>query len=186
VRIFTVLLFVFIAQTELQSQTICENNFAGGIYPCDGYDLFFYFPLEEIGGGEKGNDCCGWTHEPSGREFAVFCRSNGTAFVEITNPLQPLYLSELPTETEESIWRDVKVVGDYALIVSEADEHGMQVFDLNGLTSIDPDVINTPIVMEASAHYSGFGSCHNIAVNEDSQDAFAVGAYKWLDNLNSV
>jgi hypothetical protein len=80
----------------------------------------------------------------------------------------------------------VKVVGDYALIVSESDEHGMQVFDLNGLTSIDPDVINTPIVMEASAHYSGFGSCHNIAVNEDSQDAFAVGAYKWLDNLNSV
>jgi len=31
------------------------------------------------------------------------------------------------------IWRDIKVYDDHAFIVSEAREHGMQVFDLTQL-----------------------------------------------------
>ena len=41
------------------------------------------------------------------------------------------YLGHTP-----SPWRDVKVVADHAYIVAEAQDHGMQVFDLNRLRDL--------------------------------------------------
>ena len=55
---------------------------------------------------------------------------DGTAFVDISVPDQPVYLGKLATATVPSSWRDVKVFQNHAFIVSEAVNHGMQVFDL--------------------------------------------------------
>jgi len=96
-----------------QAQSPCVNGFADG-YPCLNVDLFAAIPIAELGGGENGNDCWGWTG-PTGREYAIFCRSNGTAFIEITNPNEPVYLGNLPTQTTNSLWRDVKVFNDMRL-----------------------------------------------------------------------
>src|SRR5215203_4964805 len=38
---------------------------------------------------ENGNSCFGYT-SPSGREYAIFGHSQGTAFVEITQPANPV------------------------------------------------------------------------------------------------
>ena len=57
----------------------------------------------------------------------------GAAFVDVTDPTHPVYLGNLPTQTGNSLWRDIKVYRNYAFIVSEASGHGMQVFDLTQL-----------------------------------------------------
>lgn len=56
--------------------------------------------------------------------------TDGTAFVEVLKDGSLKYLGRLPTQTEPAIWRDMKVVGDYVYIGSEAPNHGLQVFDM--------------------------------------------------------
>ncbi|GIR50180.1 MAG: hypothetical protein CM15mP58_22770 [Burkholderiaceae bacterium] len=82
-----------------------------------------------------------------GREYAIIGLDNGTAFIDITIPNLPVIIGKLPTQTEDSSWRDIKVFGNYAYIVSEADNHGMQVFDLTHLRDITTYTIFLPIVI---------------------------------------
>lgn len=147
----------------------CENGMAD-IYPCDGYDLLGKITLATFG-ASAGNDIWGWTDLSTSKEYALVGLDNGTAFVDITDDENLLYLGKLATATEASSWRDVKVYQNHAFIVSEADGHGMQVFDLTKLR----DVNNTPETFTADAHYSGFGNAHNIVINEGTGFAYAVG-----------
>ena len=152
------------------AQTPCEDGYAG-IYPCEGFNLSSHFTLDELGGGVKGNDCWGWTDVESGREFVLYCRSSGMSFVEITDPINPVFTAVLPAAALESIWRDVKVLGDYAYIVSMADNHGMQILELTQLL----DITAFPTILSESAHYSGFSFAHNFAVNEEAKSGYAIG-----------
>ena len=63
-----------------------------GPYPCRDIDLMAFLPHAEIGGG-SGNDIWGWTDPLTGREYALVGRSTGTAFVDISNPGQPIYVA---------------------------------------------------------------------------------------------
>ena len=101
------------------------------------------------------------------------CTSVGTSFIDITDGINPIVLGHLPTNTVNSIWRDVKTYGTFAFIVSEASNHGMQVFDLTKLRDID--ITNAPVAFSADAVYNGFGRAHNIVINEDNAYAYAVG-----------
>lgn len=150
----------------------CENGFAD-IYPCRDYDLMAHIPIEDLGGpGAEGNDSWGWTDSTTGKEYALLCTSTGTAFVDISIPNAPVLIGTLPTATINSPWRDVKVYQDYAFVVADnAGAHGMQVFDLTRLRN----VTNPPEIFTADAIYTGFGSAHNIVINEDSGFAYAVG-----------
>jgi subtilisin-like proprotein convertase family protein len=148
----------------------CIAGSAGG-YPCNRVDLLEVMPTGTIGGG-NGNDLWGWTDPFDGREYALMGRSNGTAFIDITDPGNPIYLGNLPTSTGNSIWRDIKTYADHAFIVSDSNgNHGMQVFDLAELRS----VVSPPVTFSETGHYSNFGSAHNIVIDEDSGYAFAVG-----------
>jgi len=150
----------------------CENGFAD-IYPCRDYDLMAHIPIEDLGGpGAEGNDSWGWTDSTTGKEYALLCTSTGTAFVDISIPNVPVLIGTLPTATINSPWRDVKVYQDYAFVVADnAGAHGMQVFDLTRLRN----VTNPPETFTTDAIYTGFGSAHNIVINEDSGFAYAVG-----------
>lgn len=150
--------------------TICENGFAGQ-YPCNGYDLMGHLPLTTFGAA-RGNDCWGWIDPQTNREYALMGTDANTSFVDITDPTNPVYLGNLPSQTMPSNWRDVKVYNNHAFIVSEAPGHGMQVFDLTRLRN----VANPPQVFTTDAWYDGFGSAHNIVINEESGFAYAVGA----------
>jgi choice-of-anchor B domain-containing protein len=152
--------------------TPCENGMAG-IYPCDGYDFLGRISLEDLD-AESGNDSWGWTDTTTGKEYALMGLDNGTAFVDITDTENLIYLGKLPTATEPSSWRDIKVYKDHAFIVSEAAGHGMQVFDLTRLR----DVSAPPVTFDADALYTGFDNAHNIAINEDTGFAYAVGTVR--------
>lgn len=151
----------------------CENGMAG-IYPCNDYDLVAHISLNDLGGiGASGNDCWGWTDPTTQKEYALVCTSTGTSFIDISDPLNPVNLGQLPTQTSNSTWRDVKTYGNYAFIVSEASNHGMQVFDLTRLRNADTS--NLPITFTSDANYTGFGNAHNIVINEANAYAYAVG-----------
>lgn len=122
-----------------------------------------------------GNDIWGWTSS-SGREFALLGQTDGTAFVEVNSDGSLTYVGRLPTQTVASTWRDIKVIGDHAYIGSEAPDHGLQIFDLNKLEKADPE--NPPtysVSRDLKAHFSGFGSSHNLVANEETDLIAAVG-----------
>ena len=139
-------------------------------YSCSNYDLMGYITLEEMD-AEAGNDCWGWTDSTTGREYAIMGVNNGTAFIDISDSTSPVYLGKLPTSTDDSSWRDMKVYNDHVYIVSEADGHGLQVFNLANLRGVESEQI-------FSADYTdkSFGQAHNIAINEDSGYAYIAGA----------
>ncbi len=152
------------------AQTPCSGGIAGP-YPCDGYNLQSSITLNTMNAG-AGNDSWGWTDPTNGNEYAIVGLDNGTAFINISNPTSPVYLGKLPTHTNPSSWRDIKVYNNYAFVVSEAGGHGMQVFDLTRLRN----VTSPPVTFTEDAHFGGFGSAHNIVINEDTGYAYPVGA----------
>ncbi len=161
-------LALFISAFSL-AQTPCVNGMAG-IYPCNGMDFMSRLSLNALG-ASSGNDSWGWTDPQDGKEYAIMGLSNGAAFVDITDPVNPVYLGKLPTHSDSSTWRDIKVYNNYAFIVSEASGHGMQVFDLTRLRNVQ----NQPETFSEDAYYGGFGHCHNLVINEETGYAYAVG-----------
>ncbi len=153
-----------------EHETPCVGGFAGA-YPCENVDLMELLPLTSIGGG-NGNDVWGWTDPMTGKEYALMGRSSGTAFVDVSNPAASVYLGNLPTHSGNSTWRDIKVYQNHAFIVSEATNHGLQVFDLTQLRN----VVNPPVTFTETAFYGHFGRAHNIAINELTGFAYAVGS----------
>jgi choice-of-anchor B domain-containing protein len=153
----------------------CVNGMAG-TFPCQNVDLAAFLPLASIGGG-TGNDVWGWTDPLTNKEYALMGLSNGTSFVDITDAEHPVYLGRLPTHSIDSLWRAIKVYGNHAFIVSEAANHGMQVFDLTQLRS----VAAPPVTFTETAHYNGFSRAHTIALNEETGFAYANGVTAYTD-----
>lgn len=173
IRIFGIaLLFLLVGLTgRLQAQstpaggTACVNGMAAG-YPCAHVNLLAHLELTEIGASDgtvTGNDHWGWTDPSSGRQFVIFGLSNGTSFVEITDPLNPAYLGFLPTHEGTSNYRDIKVYQNHAFIIADLlPNHGLQVFDLSQLLSVN----SPPVTFGETAHFDGFGPGHNMWINE--------------------
>ena len=162
-------LLAFFATFFSAAQAPCVGGMSGG-FPCENYDLYARFTPGQMN-SSRANDSWGWTDPQDGTEYALIGLNNGTIFFDITDPLNPVNLGKLPTHTSSSTWRDIKVYNNHAFIVSEAGGHGMQVFDLTRLRS----VANAPETFTEDAHFSGFGSAHNIVINEDTGFAYPVG-----------
>ncbi|KAG5820373.1 hypothetical protein H9Q74_000630 [Fusarium xylarioides] len=160
----------------LSSGTPCTDGKAGG-YSCNKIDLLGFLRHQDMGSRTRvGNDVWGWTHASSGREFALLGQSDGTAFAEVHPDGSLTYVGRLPTQTVASSWRDIKVIGNYAYIGSEAAGHGLQIFDLTKL--LNTDKANPPtfsIRSDLAAHFSAFGNSHNIVANEETALIAAVG-----------
>ncbi len=164
------LCFLLLVSLTVRTQTPCVNGFAGE-YPCSQVDLLSFIPLSQLGGGENTNDIWGWVSPQTGREYAVVGCSNGTAFVDISNPVLPVFLGLLPTHTVNSLWRDVEVFRDHCFVVSEAPGHGLQVMDM---TQLD-QVVNPPVTFGEDAHYGGFGNSHTLNIDPESGWLLAMG-----------
>jgi choice-of-anchor B domain-containing protein len=139
-------------------------------YSCLNYDLMGHVSLKEMD-AEAGNDCWGWTDQTTGREYAIMGVDNGTVFIDITDPTNPLYLGKLPTATVDSSWRDMKVYNDHVYIVSEAQDHGLQVFNLAKLRGVE-----SAKIFSTDFLYNQYGQAHNIAINEETGYAYTLGA----------
>jgi choice-of-anchor B domain-containing protein len=147
-------------------------------FSCDGIDLQSFLPIRAIG-GERGielNDIWGWTDPQTGTEYALVGRTDGTAFVDVSDPANPVYVGELPLTDGARVnsWRDVKVYENYAFVVADnAGQHGMQIFDLTQLRDVEADA--QPATFEATAVYDKINSAHNVVINEESGYAYIVG-----------
>lgn len=151
--------------------TPCDGGEASG-YPCDDYDLVSQLTIQDLQGVAVGSDIWGWVNPDTGVEFAIMGLDNGTAFVSLCDPENPLLIGHLPTHTSNILWRDIKVYQNHAYIVSEAPGHGMQIFDLMQL----PSAIASPLALQETGHYDLFGSAHNIIVNESTGYVYPVGS----------
>jgi len=166
---------------DLEAASACVDGQAD-IFSCEGVDLLANVNLGEIGFG-SGNDLWGWTDPVTGTEYALVGRSNGSAFLDLSDPENPVYLGNLPTADGDSTWRDIKVYDDHAFIVADfAGDHGIQIFDLTELRSIN----NPPVTLTETAHYDGFERAHNIVINEDTGFAYAVGTEQCEGGLYMV
>ncbi|RDK85304.1 choice-of-anchor B family protein [Marinirhabdus gelatinilytica] len=152
------------------SQTPCESGTAGP-FDCNNLDLLSQIPLSTFS-SVKANDSWGWTDPQDGKEYAIICLNEATAFVDVSDPLNPIYLGQLPGESNEhTTWRDAKTYNNFVFIVSEDTGHGMQVFDLTKLRNVP----NPPVTFTKDAYYDEFGSAHNIVINQETGFAYAVG-----------
>ncbi|KAL4804063.1 hypothetical protein BDV18DRAFT_143747 [Aspergillus unguis] len=163
-----------------EGQKACTDGKAGE-YMCENVDLLSFISHQALGSSNReGNDVWGWTSS-EGREFGIVGQVDGVAFVEIIEDGSLVYVGRLPTQTESSVWRDIKVIKDHAYIGSEAAGHGLQIFDLNKLTKTsgdDPTIFST--TDDLTAWYTGFGSSHNIVAHEETDLIFAVGTARNL------
>ncbi|XP_065834342.1 uncharacterized protein [Oscarella lobularis] len=161
----------------------CENG-RSGEYECSNVDLLAFVPLDSMGSSGDGNDIWGWTDPESGREYAVVGAVDLTAFVDVTEPTEPRVIGTLRTHTTSSLWRDIKVFNNHAFIVSEASNHGMQVFDLTQLRDVAPG--EPAREFTETAHYPEFGNCHNVVGNEDTGFMYCVGSRTCSGGLHMV
>ena len=150
----------------------CENGYANQ-FPCKGLDFYSQISLQDLE-SDFANDNWGWTDPIDKKEYVIQGLNDGTAFINITDPVNPIFLGKLLTETNKSTWRDIKVFKNHAFIVSEANEHGLQVFDLTRLRDI-----NEFQFFSADAVLKTFGNAHNIAINESSGFAYVIGSKRY-------
>lgn len=127
-----------------------------------------HFDLEATHPGIALNDIWGYTDE-NGNEYAIIGTTDGTAIVDITIPTAPVEIFWEPGLN--SVWRDVKVNGDYAYVTTEA-ENGLLIINLSPLPGSTALTTNyyygTPSTNEWEA-------AHNIWIDENDK-AYIFGA----------
>lgn len=158
------------------AETPCVNGRAGE-FPCNNVDLLSFIPHRDMTGSglTRGNDIWGWEDPLTGREYAIVCQTDGTTFVDVTDPVNPQVVGRLPSNNNNHVsWRDAKIFKDHVYIISEGFEHGMQVFDLTQLRNRTDS--RPAQIVPLTAQYSEFGSCHNIALNEATGFAYGIGS----------
>lgn len=160
--------------TPTAMEAPCENGLAAG-FACKNYNLISRLSLE-VFDAASASDIWGWTDLETQKEYVLIGLNNGTGFVDISTPSEPLYLGKLPTVTVNSSWRDVKVYDHYAFIVSDnAQNYGMQIFDLTKLNTVE----NPPVTFEVDKHLTTFGSAHNLVINEAIGYVYPVGTNQY-------
>ncbi len=157
----------------------CTNGKIGP-FDCDKVELLSFIPnsilrAPGLSRGVRTNDNWGWTDPLTEREYALVGRNDGTSFIDITDPTNPVLVGDLPKPwgtPPSQLWRDIKTYKDHAFIVADgAGDHGMQVFDLTRLR----DVTDAPVLFKPDVHYRRIASSHNIVINEETGFAYAVG-----------
>ena len=164
-----------------QGSATCVDGVAADTYRCKGIDMLDHLWLEDLG-LSFANDMWGWTDPATGTDYAIVGGTEGTVFVDLSNPRKAEVVGTLPAhvlDENRPYWRDIKVHDNHAFIVSEQRPHGMQVFDLTRLRT------ETGVFTE-NAHYDGFGNAHNIAINEDTGYAYVIGTNTCDGGLHMV
>jgi choice-of-anchor B domain-containing protein len=165
---------------------IYHGGVGGGPFDARNMDLLAHMPPNTLGGAADSlaNDIWGWTDATTAREYVLLGRSDGTAFIDITSPTNPVYLGSLPSYTGTSVWRGIKVYADRAYIVSDHNgAHGVQVFDLTQLRGVTAPTTFSEIT---AAHYDGITTAHNIAINEQSGFAYIAGSNQAAGGLHII
>ncbi|PCJ81296.1 MAG: hypothetical protein COA49_06170 [Bacteroidetes bacterium] len=136
-------------------------------------ELMGYVSLEEMS-ISGANDVWGWTDTVEQTEYILLGANSGLCFLKIESGGVPHFMGMLPSHGVSSLWRDVKVLGDYAYIVTEAPGSGIQVFDLTQLRNWNDS--QGTVAWTETGFSSAFSSAHNIAVHEPSSSVYVLGS----------
>ncbi len=137
---------------------------SGPTYDALDVELLSRVPVGDFSSGSSAaNDIWGYT-SPLGQKYAILGLTDGTGFVRITDPRNPVVVADIADAS--STWSDIKVYGEYAYNVNET-SGGMQIIDL---TQIDGDIVT--LVGTAGG---GMSTAHNVAVNADSGYLYPCG-----------
>lgn len=159
----------------------CGPDGKVGVFSCKETDLRSFLSVAKIttqGRTSHLSGMWGWTDPETNREIALVGRTDGTAFVDVTDFSNPVFLGDLPMTkgTLRNSWREIKTYKNHAFIVSEGQGHGMQVFDLTKLRTSPARRGGAPVTYAPTVTYDRVGSVHNVVVNEESGFAYLVGA----------
>ncbi len=138
--------FVFLVSTVCFSQTNVDLLSNLNDYPGAGY-----------------NDIWGYV-DGSGTEYALLGVRTGTSIINLTDPQNPVEVDFIPGIY--SVWRDIKVHGQYAYVVTEGtgSGQGLQIIDLSQLPN-SVSLVNTIDTW--------FERAHNIFI--DDGYAYVIG-----------
>lgn len=179
----------------------CIDNVSSSVYPCDDINLYSHLTPEELGGSRlndiwgwtdpltnKEYALVGLT---DGVSFVDISNPNSPVVVgkllesdlnakfkiadfDQAYPACTIGIGETEAAkalAEGSTWRDMKVFGNHMFVVSDAQAHGMQVFDLTKLRSYSGEFVT----FTHDVLYDKFANAHNIVINEETGFAYAAG-----------
>jgi len=121
--------------------------------------------VEMAGTPQNSNDIWGYV-SPRGREYAIVGLLTGTAFVEVTDPVEPRVVAFVPGEPSD--WRDMAVYDRFDYSVNESGG-GVQIIDLRRIDRGQVSVVS-------NLTDAGLRTAHNIYVNPDSGYAYLLGS----------
>ncbi|CBX93901.1 hypothetical protein IAQ61_003776 [Plenodomus lingam] len=176
---------------EIKDKVECINGTAtagADVFKCSNIDLLHFLPHDKLGSTRGvGSSSWGWTSD-DGREFVCIGQQDGAAFAEITKAGKLSYLGRLPAYSTPSTWREIRGQKNLMIIGSEAEKHGIQIFDMKKLLTVDPA---KPVIFSNSkdltGHYNGLptGRAHNVVTNPETNFIYAVGAMPRNDKCRS-
>lgn len=144
------------------------GSLAVGVTPfaANNATLLSWLSLPDLGvpSGGNGNSCFGYV-SPSGREYAIMGTSEGTSFVEVTNPGNAQVVAQVPGP--QSLWRDMRVFQNYCYAISEGGS-GIQVIDLSNIDNGVATLVNTITT-------GGTTATHTLEINTQSGYLFRAG-----------
>jgi choice-of-anchor B domain-containing protein len=146
-RLLTILI---VHSISLQAQTYPASNISliGKIHP-----------NTDTLPGNKYSGCWGWYQANKNREYAISGASNGTYFIDITNPANPVVCDFVAALHDACTWREMKTYQKYCYIVSDVcTPNAFQIVDMSYL----PDSVHV-------VYNSGnlFNRAHTIYIDQD-------------------
>ena len=86
---------------------VCNAGMAGS-FACSKIDLLTHVSLSQFSSAPTAaNDIWGFVDRNDNREYAIIGLANGTAVVDVTDPLNPVEAGTIPGI--QTSWRDIKV-----------------------------------------------------------------------------
>ena len=104
---------------------------------------------------------------PGGREYAILGLSDGTAFVDVTDPGTPALVEVI--DHPAACCSDVKTYLHYAFSVSEGPDNGLQIIDME---FIDDGIVTLADTFRGA----DLTRAHTLFINEESGYAYLCGA----------
>jgi choice-of-anchor B domain-containing protein len=168
------------------SEMPCVNG-KSGKYDCSGIDMKSFVPIAALGSTMDASDIWGWTDSSTGDEIAIINVMDGTSFVQITDPVNPIVLGFLPSTSDNHVvWADTKVFNDFAFIVRESRNSGVQIYDLTKLRPYYGVATSFPRTLEHDVVYDQVTSTHNAVMNEETGFLYLVGTKTCQGGLHVV
>ncbi|KAL8364938.1 hypothetical protein RB595_003973 [Gaeumannomyces hyphopodioides] len=178
--------------------TPCVNGWIEAIpgdrnntFKCSQMDLYHFLSHGATGSSGRGSGAWGWIAD-NGREFIAIGQEDGAMFAEILPEGKLKVVARLPQVSAVSNWREMKSYKNYMVIGSEAAAHGIQIFDMNRLLTVDVEANGGPVVFHKLDDLAGYtnemptaGRSHNVVVNEEKNYMVAVGSQPRNDTCRS-